>query len=106
MLSILTTIIETSYQTIPLNNPKRKGNKFKLKKGWNTRVAPLRKDAIKWHKVWTQEGKPKEGWLKDTMVKTRKAYHQEIKIIKKEEDKLRAQKLPEASLNGDRPKHY
>ena len=100
MMDILTKIVETSYETIPLSQ-KRSCKNNKIKKGWSTRIAPLRKEAIKWHRTWSNEGKPSVGWLKDTMVKHRKAYHHEIKTIKKEEDKIKCQKLLEASLQGD-----
>ena len=59
MLDILTSIIETSYSTIPLSNaggrkwePDKNCSIGKVIPGWKEQVEPFRQDALFWHGVW------------------------------------------------------
>ena len=59
VLDIMCTIIETSYECIPIaakpkvkNNPDRNCPVQQCLPGWKQNVEPLREDALFWHGVW------------------------------------------------------
>ena len=46
---------------------------------WNSDVKPLRDDALFWHHVWKDAGKPSAGALAGIMRNTRAKYHRAVK---------------------------
>ena len=103
LLDVITQMVECSYQHIPMTK-KFTGRRRSTKTlwGWKEMVEPARKESILWHHHWLREGKPSEGWLLDTMKKKRKEYHLKVKECRRQDANRRAQKLLEASMQGDK----
>ena len=55
-----------------------KSNKKSSKKcipGWNEHVIPLKEQAIFWHNMWQDNGRPRYGHIADIRRSTRAQYH-------------------------------
>ena len=102
VLDILCTIIETSYECIPLSGkaPKSKSSWQPLP-GWKEHVAPLKKDSLFWHSVWISAGRPSQGTLYQVMLHTRAKYHVAVKKAKRLAASAKAQNILDASEKGD-----
>ena len=61
--------------------------------GWNDFVAPKRLDSLFWHRIWRECGSPPTGVVAQLMRKTRGEYHKAIRFVKRNEDRIRAEKL-------------
>ena len=86
MMDILSEIIETAYDTIPLSG--RGGRKWSPEKNfpigkvvprWKEEVEPFRQDSMFWHSVWISADTPKMGELHSLMCRTRNRYHYAIR---------------------------
>lgn len=67
--------------------------------GFDT-VRPAKDNATFWHAIWVSCGKPINTEVHRIMKRTRSIYHYQIRKIKATENKIRANKLLESSLNG------
>ena len=94
-------MIETSFSSLLIAGSKSNSRR-KPKKGWNDRIAHIRKQAIYWHSALITNGRPSNGWLKDTMIKWRKLYHKEIKNCRMDKKMEKAEELLAAALQGDK----
>ena len=105
MLDILLAMVETSYTTLPQSGGMKVGGKRQTGcqaiPGWNEEAEPYRKESMYWHRIWLKEGRPSQGWLHSTMVKTRTQYHHAVRRLKRKSDLIRASKLFVASMEGD-----
>ena len=63
-------------------------------------MAPVQKDAAFWHAVWLSAGRPHGGELYNVMRVTRAKYHSAIRRVRRAADKIKAQKLFQASSSG------
>ena len=68
--------------------------------GWREVVSPLQKDSVFWHSVWQSAGRPANGELYHVMRSTRAKYHTAIRKVRRAADRIKAQKLFEASTSG------
>ena len=68
--------------------------------GWNDYVKEHRDNAIFWHNIWKQNGSPKVGTVADIRKLTRKKYHQAIKQVKQNKEKVMSTKLAEALIDN------
>jgi hypothetical protein len=72
--------------------------------GWNEYIAPLRDDALFWHFLWKECGRPARGAVADIRRRTRTKYHGLLKRLRKNENNLRyvlmAQKFHQQSRNN------
>ena len=107
VLDLMTAIIETSHQTIPLSGSGRSSsdpskNCFIEKSipGWREHVDPYKQDAIFWHAIWQSSGRPNQGIFKEMMVKTRNQFHYAVRRTKKMSNAIRARSLLEAGQHG------
>ena len=105
MLDILLELVECSYTKLPLSGGGGGGGhggkgKAPSKPDWES-VEPFRKEARYWHAVWKKEKTPSKGWLHDTMVKWKRQYHYAVRRGNGRSNKVRAEKLLEASMKGD-----
>ena len=108
VLDIMTAVIESSHESIPLSggkapsvNPKQNCPIEKNVPGWKEEVAPFKNDASFWHSVWQSAGSPNKGALRDIMARTKNKYHYAIRKIRKRSKNIRAAKLLEASTSSD-----
>ena len=68
--------------------------------GWTELVEPKRQDALFWHAIWVQAGRPKRGELRNVMAHSRNKFHYAVRSVRRQEDTLRAKKLLEVSQSG------
>ena len=76
-------------------------NDRKKHPGWTTHVENKRQKAILWHKIWKSNNSPSHGLLYDIKHNSRKEYHKAIKFIKRNKNKISAEKLGESLINGN-----
>ena len=74
-------------------------NKTKVMPGFDS-IRPAKDTATFWHSVWVSCNKPHNTQLHQIMKRTRSIYHYQIRKIKAAKNKIKANKLVEASLNG------
>ena len=63
--------------------------------GWSDIVEPARNKAIFWHKMWIDNNRPQSGVISEIRRKTRADYHRNIKVVKRNSEKLRHIKMAE-----------
>jgi len=68
--------------------------------GWNEFVEPERQRSLFWHAIWKDNGSPKTGLLADIRRSTRAKYHLAVRHVKKNEDKIKAERMSSALLNN------
>ena len=104
VLDILCTIVETSYENIPLTarvttSQESKGGRQFLP-GWKESIAPLKGDSVFWHSVWISAGRP-TGALHQVMCNSRRKYNFAIKQAKRSVAHAKASRLLVAAESGD-----
>jgi hypothetical protein len=103
VLNLMGAVIESSHATLPMVGGRgRPGGKQDsgCVPGWKEEVAPQRKDSMFWHSVWLSAGRPTHGHLYDIMKRTRNKYHQILRQVRRAADRIKSQKLFEASMWG------
>ena len=71
--------------------------------GWNKYVASFRKEALSWHHIWKAQGRPRFGDIAEMHRVSRYKYHQAVRFVKRNADKIRMEKMAEAiSRNSSR----
>ena len=70
------------------------------KAGWNEYVKPHREDALFWHRLWVECGRPPTGALAMVMRHTRCQYHRAVREIKRNQLLLKRVKLGECASSG------
>ena len=75
-----------------MSNPSKRR---KVVPGWNDFVNEYKNKAIFWHKLWKENGSPHTGILHDIRRETRWKYHQMLKIVKRNQEGISAQKMSE-----------
>ena len=108
VLDIMCSVIETSYECIPLTSklkqktdPSSNCPVTQSLPGWKENVLPLREDSLFWHSVWISAGKPQKGQLHSIMSWSRNKYHYSIRRAKKLAASMRANDLLQAAEQGD-----
>ena len=64
--------------------------------GWNDYVREHKDMALYWHQLWLDNGRPPQGEIALNRRRTRAKYHYAIKFVKKEEIRIRSNKMAEA----------
>ena len=108
VLDMMSTVIETSHQTIPLSrggkmkkiDPRKHCPIEEVIPGWTEIVAPYKRDAAFWHFLWREADRPDRGEVRNIMVKTRNQYHYAVRKVKKMAGSIRERRLLEASEAG------
>ena len=101
VLSVLTSMVESSYTAIPLTKRARARDTAPSIPGWKVHVEPFRQDALFWHSVWLSAGNPNHGQLHQLMCWSRNKYHFAIRKLKNNAETAKAQALLEASEEND-----
>ena len=68
--------------------------------GWNEFVSHNRQDAIFWHKLWKDSGKPSTGFLKDMRNNSRYAYHYALKYVRNNKEVIQSEKLAQYLISN------
>ena len=102
LIDILCSIVETSYECIPLTAKGKSGKGVSQSlPGWKETVAPLKRDSLFWHSVWISAGRPTTGALHQVMCHARRKYHLGVKLVRRRAAVARAEDLLAASEAGD-----
>ena len=106
VIDILCTLVESSYQCIPLTARSRQGSRStkavgQALPGWNECVAPLKSDSLFWHSIWLSAGRPNSGALFQVMSHARRKYHLAVRQTKRRAANSKAMDLLAASEAGD-----
>ena len=105
VLDILCSVVETSYECIPLTARQGPGRTPDTSSqplpGWNEKIAPLKSDSRFWHSVWISAGRPTAGSLYMVMCHTRSKYHRAVRVAKREAATVSARELSVAAEAGD-----
>ena len=68
---------------------------------WNEFVKPFQSEALDWHSVWINSGRPQSGFVYDMRRSTRKAYHEKVDSVLKREKQIKRIKVAESDLNSN-----
>ena len=68
--------------------------------GWNDHVKGKHHEALYWHKLWKDAGRPSEGEIAENMRISRHNYHYAIRYCRRNRDTIRATKMANAMLTG------
>ena len=105
VIDILCTLVETSYQCIPLTAKTRTSKEGQVVTqplpGWNQFVAPLKSDSLFWHSIWMSAGRPNSGSLYLVMCHARRKFHLAVKQLKRRAADIKSMDLLAASEAGD-----
>jgi hypothetical protein len=94
--AIVDACIQSSKAAIPWTSPVRQNRRIP---GWNEFVKEHRDRAIDAHRAWKAAGSPQQGDLFKQRKLTRKIYHEILKEIQADEERLRAERMA-AKLTG------
>ena len=92
------------YQINRLTTTKSRFNLFGLisqHPGWNEFVKPFQSEALDWHSVWINSGRPQSGFVYDMRRSTRKTYHEKVDSVLKREKQIKGIRIAESYLNSN-----
>ena len=102
VIDILCTLVETSYNCIPLSARGRPdSDTHQCLPDWKKTVAPLKSDSLFWHSVWKDAGSPQSGTLHQVMCHARRKYHTAVKLAKRLAGNTKSEKLHTAAETSD-----
>ena len=104
LLNILCTLIETSYECVPLSSkkyPKKVGKSLQLIPKWDYVIKPLKEDLLFWHSVWLSAGRPSQGVLHQFLCSVRAKYHKAVKCAKRQVSRQKYDDLLHAAELGN-----
>ena len=67
--------------------------------GWSEHVKGYRQSAMFWHQLWKNNGSPSQGCLADIRRSTRLKYHNAVKKVKRDHDRIVSQRIEGQLLN-------
>ena len=71
--------------------------------GWTDYVKEHKDEALYWHKLWLDNGRPPQGEIALNRRRTRARYHYAIKFVNKEKNRIRSDRMAKAIAdNNDR----
>ena len=100
--NIVNALASTANMKIPVPN-KRRGKK--VIPGWNEMVENNFRNALFWHKLWVENGRPAAGVIADIRRATRARYHDSRKQAIKNKDIITSSNLVK-SLNDESSKEF
>ena len=95
-LSLNKACVTAAENAIPFSSPPALGGRIP---GWNERAKPLREKSILWHNIWIECGRPRNGEVANVMRRTRAAYHNEIRKIRKDKENIVKQRVADSMLS-------
>jgi exonuclease III len=87
--SIILACLDATDRCIPCT-------KKKVIAGWKDVAKPIRDEAIFWHRLWIDNGRPKQGIIANIRRNTRAKYKRTVKNLKHNEANIVSQKMAEA----------
>ena len=95
---IIHACISASTECIPV------GKRKKLA-GWSEHVKDYKSRSILWHKIWSENGRPKEGLLWNIMTKSKMEYKKMSKWVVKNQEQLSSERMANA-LQGNESRDF
>ncbi|ELT95073.1 hypothetical protein CAPTEDRAFT_210950 [Capitella teleta] len=93
---IMNAIISSAERAIP------KQRKRALA-GWSEYVSPYKEKAMFWHRIWSDSGRARHGWLHSLMLSTKREYKRVSRWVVRNQDKLMACRMSDSlSTNKSR----
>ena len=108
LFGIVESIQAATLGAIPNNIWAHKRGKGKVSKpipGWNYFVKEFQQKSIFWNKIWSENDSPNNGILFDLRKKSRRDYHNAIKMVKMNEDYILRSNVGSA-LSDSNPKIF
>ena len=94
--NIVQCCINAEAMCIPCTSNKQKGGM----PGWNDFVRGQHAEALYWHNLWKDAGRPAEGELASKMRRSRNDYHYSVRFCKRNKDNIAAAKMADALTHG------
>ena len=85
--------LAASQQVLPSCGNQDKSGHTGIVPGWNEFVAHKKAYALECHWLWKAAGRPNSGQLFENRKLARADYHHAVRMVKKNEDKLRSEKM-------------
>ena len=103
LLDILFSVIEASYEAIPLTGCVNSQNKRRrnIIPGWTREVEQYRLQSNAAYKLWIQAGKPRNGDLFSEKQMPHSQFRHAVRRIKRSKNLQEARSLHEAAMLGD-----
>ena len=57
---------------------------------------PIQSEALIWHSVWINSGRPQSGFVYDMRRSTRKAYHEKVASVLKREKQIKGIRIADS----------
>ena len=94
--SIIDALVTACNVSIPVSKCK---SKAKVVPGWNDNVEHFFQTALFWHRLWIEKDRPETGIIADIRRMTRSKYHKARKLLIKNSDLVKSEKLAESLAN-------
>lgn len=88
-------IVKSCVSATEMSIPIRRFSKKRVYK-WSANVKVIRQKAMFWHKLWIDNDRPKSGIVFDIRKKTRRDYHEAVKLVLREQKIFEAGKIVES----------
>ena len=96
---IVSSLVTAAQESITFTQPCSKPNR--THPGWNEFVKPFQSEALDWHSVWINSGRPQSGFVYDMRRSTRKAYHEKVDSVLKREKQIKGIRIADSYLNSN-----
>ena len=103
--SLVDACLFASSECIPHSSPFNTRQR-QVVPGWNAYIRPLKEDAIFWHNIWKECGRPAQGPVASIRRSTRSRYHSTLKRVKKQEEALRFAAMGERYLHDQKAEFW
>ena len=96
---IVSSLVTAAQESITFTQPYSKPNR--THPGWNEFVKPFQSEALDWHSVWINSGRPQSSFVYDMRRSTRKAYHEKVDSVLKREKQIKGIRTADSYLNSN-----
>ena len=96
---IVSSFVTAAQESITFTQPYSKPNR--THPGWNEFVKPFQSEALDWHSVWINSGRPQSSFLYDMRHSTRKAYHEKVDSVLKRKKQIKGIRIADSYLNSN-----
>ena len=93
--NISKVLVESAKSSIPHCKPKAQRKPL-----WNRSVEKEKNTALFWHRLWLDNGRPREGVVAEVRRKTRSLYHRAVRKLMKNDEQLSYEKMANQILKN------
>ena len=98
--------LHAAQSAIPMTMTGMNGRQKAHIPGWNDYIRPLKEDALFWHFIWKENGRPLAGTVADIRRRTRARYHSMLRRVKRNEGLLQSAKMAENFVANNRKEFW